>query len=52
MEATPHIRYALDAPWGRFVHVHAHFSLVLGDDTTKNFRLPIEDAYLEAVGEA
>jgi hypothetical protein len=38
--------YALDAPSGRFVHVHAHYSLVLGDDTTKNFRLPIEDAYL------
>ena len=38
--------YALDPPSGRFVHVHAHFSLVLGDDTTKNFRLPIEDAYL------
>jgi hypothetical protein len=38
--------YALDAASGRFVHVHAHFSLVLGDDTTKNFRLPVEDAYL------
>ncbi|MGA9747260.1 MAG: hypothetical protein WBQ50_07400 [Nocardioides sp.] len=38
--------YALDAPSGGFTHVHAHFSLVLGDDTTKNFRLPIEDAYL------
>ncbi len=40
--------YALDAPSGRFTHVHAHFSLVLGDDTTKNFRLPIEDAYLRS----
>ena len=38
--------YSLDEPSGRFVHIHAHFSLVLGDDTTKNFRLPIEDAYL------
>jgi hypothetical protein len=38
--------YALDAPSGRFVHVHAHVSLVLGDDTTKNFRLPVEAAYL------
>lgn len=38
--------YALDGPSGSFVHVHAHFSLVLGDDTTKNFRLPVEDAYL------
>jgi hypothetical protein len=41
--------YALDAPTGRFVHVHAHFLLVLGDDTTKNFRLPVEDAYLASV---
>lgn len=38
--------YALDRASGRFVHIHAHFLLVLGDDTTKNFRLPIEQAYL------
>ena len=38
--------YGLDRPSGRLVHVHAHFRLVLGDDTTKNFWLPIEAAYL------
>lgn len=38
--------YGLDRPSGRLVHVHAHFRLVLGDDTTKNFWLPIEQAYL------
>ncbi len=38
--------YALDVASGRFVHIHAHFQLVLGDDTTKNFRLPVEEAYL------
>lgn len=38
--------YGLDAPSGRLVHVHAHYRLVLGDDTTKNFCLPIEQAYL------
>lgn len=38
--------YGLDEPSGRLVHVHAHFRLVLGDDTTKNFWLPIERAYL------
>jgi thymidylate kinase len=38
--------YSLDAASGRFVHIHAHFMLVLGDDTTKNYRLPIERAYL------
>jgi thymidylate kinase len=38
--------FGLDAASGRLVHVHAHFRLVLGDDTTKNFWLPIEPAYL------
>ena len=38
--------YALDVPSGRFVHIHAHVLLVLGDDTTKNVRLPIEVPYL------
>lgn len=40
--------YALDHGTGRFVHIHAHHLLVLGDDTTKNFRLPIEVPYLES----
>lgn len=30
----------------KWVHVHAHYQLVMGHDTTKNFRLPIEQAYL------
>lgn len=38
--------YGLDAPSGKLVHIHAHFALVLGDDMTKNYRLPVEDAYL------
>jgi thymidylate kinase len=29
--------------------VHLHDRLVLGDDATKNYRLPIEDAYLASV---
>ena len=41
--------YALDGPSGRLLHIHAHEQLVLGDDTTKNYRLPIEDAYLRSV---
>jgi thymidylate kinase len=40
--------YALDVESGKFVHIHAHVMLVLGDDTTKNFRLPIEVPYLES----
>lgn len=38
--------YSLDPESGTFVHIHAHVMLVLGDDTTKNFRLPIEAPYL------
>lgn len=38
--------YGLDQASMRLVHVHAHYQLVLGDDMTKNYRLPIERAYL------
>ena len=38
--------YGLDQPTGTLVHVDAQAQLVLGDDTTKNVRLPIERAYL------
>jgi hypothetical protein len=40
--------YGYDADADRLVHVHAHYQLVLGDDRTKNYRLPIEDAYLDS----
>ena len=40
--------FGFDEVWGRMVHVQAHYQLVLGDDMTKNFRLPVEDAYLES----
>lgn len=40
--------YGHDEISGRFVHVHVHFQLVLGQDFTKNYRLPIERSYLEA----
>jgi thymidylate kinase len=40
--------YGVDAAAGRVVHVHAHYHLVLGDDMTKNVRLPIERAYLRS----
>ncbi len=38
--------YGMDAATGTLVHVDAQAQLVLGDDTTKNVRLPIEEAYL------
>ena len=38
--------YGLDRPTGKLVHIHAHYQLVIGDDMTKNYHLPIEDPYL------
>ena len=40
--------YGADFDSGRWVHVHAHYQLVLGDDRTKNYRLPIENAYIRS----
>jgi thymidylate kinase len=36
----------VDPQTKRFVDVHTHYQLVVGDDMTKNYRLPIERAYL------
>ena len=41
--------YGMDPASERLVHVHAHYQLFVGDDTTKNYRLAIEDAYLSSV---
>jgi thymidylate kinase len=38
--------YGYDEGSGKLVHVHAHYQLILGDDTTKNYRLPIEKPFL------
>ncbi|HYF12449.1 MAG TPA: hypothetical protein VEC09_09115, partial [Actinomycetota bacterium] len=38
--------YALDHASGRMVHIHAHNHLIVGDDMTKNYRLPIEGPYV------
>jgi thymidylate kinase len=40
--------YGYDKPSGRTVHVHAHYQLVVGDDLTKNYRIPLEAAFLES----
>jgi len=40
--------YGYDQESDKFVHVHAHFQLVMGHDMTKNYRLPIENPYLDA----
>lgn len=46
--ALPGVRdfYGYDAPTGRWVHVHAHFQLILGNDLSKNYRLSLEREYL------
>ena len=41
--------YGLDPETASVVHVHAHYQLRVGDDTTKNYHLNIEDAYLKSV---
>src|SRR5216117_1280490 len=45
---VPHVRhtYGLDRASLRLVDVHAHERLIIGDDATKNYRLPIEGVYL------
>ena len=43
--------YGFDCPSGRLIHVHAHFQLILGSDLSKNYRLPLEQAYLASATE-
>jgi thymidylate kinase len=40
--------YGFDAEADRLVHVHAHYKLLVGDDRTKNYRLPIEGSYIRS----
>ena len=40
--------HGFDAEADRLVHVHAHYKLVVGDDRTKNYRLPIEESYIRS----
>ncbi len=37
-----------DADADKWVHVHAHYQLVAGHDLSKNYRLPIEQPFLES----
>ncbi len=48
LTGSPSIRdhYGYDDGSGRFVHVHAHYQLVIGNDLHKNYHLPIEEDYL------
>jgi thymidylate kinase len=40
--------YGFDEDADRLVHVHAHYQLVVGDDLTKNYRIPLEQAFLDS----
>ena len=37
-----------DVQSDKFVHVHAHYQLILGHDLSKNYHIPVEKAYLES----
>jgi len=41
--------YGYDEETEKWVHVHAHYQLIMGDDMTKNFRFAIEEPYLKSV---
>jgi len=40
--------YGFDREAASFVHVHAHYQLVLGHDLTKNYHLPVEQPFLQS----
>src|SRR6185436_13778675 len=40
--------YGYDGQADKWVHVHAHYQLIMGHDMTKNFRLALEKPYLES----
>jgi thymidylate kinase len=53
-EELPGVRdyYGHDQTTGRLVHVHAHFQLVMGNDLSKNYRLPLEKEYLNSCAQS
>jgi thymidylate kinase len=40
--------YGYDELADRMVHVHAHYQLIVGDDYSKNYHLPLESQYLRS----
>jgi thymidylate kinase len=40
--------FGYDSEADKFVHVHAHYQLIVGHDMTKNYHLPIERPYLDS----
>jgi thymidylate kinase len=44
--------YGYDAGVNRIIHVHLHYQLVLGNDLSKNYHIPIEQPYLDSARQA
>ncbi len=40
--------YGFDAEANKFVHIHVHYLLILGDNWTRSYHLPIESQILQA----
>lgn len=40
--------YGYDIDANRIIHVHAHYQLIIGNDATKSFRLPVEHELIES----
>ena len=40
--------FGLDLETGKIFHIHAHYQLVVGHDSVKNIRLPVEDCYIQS----
>lgn len=40
--------FGYDFTANKFIHVHAHYQLVIGHDMTKNYHLPIEKWYIDS----
>lgn len=40
--------FGYDHPSGCLVHIHLHFQLIVGDDLLKNYRLPVDEAFLSS----
>lgn len=44
--------YGYDAGADRIIHVHVHYQLVVGNDLSKNYHIPIEQPYLDSARQA
>jgi thymidylate kinase len=43
--------YGHDRDADRLIHLHAHYQLIFGHDATKNYHIPIEEAYLASASQ-